>query len=257
MGAVRIVLVVALGFAAGAGPLPAQRQQLVLGGFYHRVSGGFGDWSGATARLTLAGERNAWYVDARAQRAFGDEGVYGAITHVRDLSSRLFISLGFGGGTGEFVLPDARADATVHVKLGASRRVVVFAGGMLLDAKSGFEDRAATAGLTWYASDRAVLEIGGRINWSDPGSVRSERGFAAATLGRSGARLVVLRANAGREGYQLTGVAQTLRRFDSQEAEILWQEPIGRGVGIAVGATWYHNPFYDRTGGSVGLFYAW
>ncbi len=243
---------------AVAGPLAAQgRSRVEIGGFHHRVSDGFGHWSGTTVRLTIAGSGSTWYLDGRAQRAFEDEGIYGGLTGVVDLGSRVFVSGGVGGGSGGFVLPDLRADAALHLKLGAARRVVVYAGATWVDAKRGFEDRAAALGLTWYASARAVLEAGGRLNWSDPGDVRSERALASATLGTPGRRLVVLRANVGREGYQLTGVAATLRRFESQEADVSWQEPLGRRWGIAVGATWYHNPFYTRAGASLGFFHAW
>jgi YaiO family outer membrane protein len=245
----------ALGVAAGA---EAQdRSQISVSGFHHRVSNGFGHWSGAAARLTLSGNRSAWYVDAKGQRAFGDEGVYGAVTFVGDLTSRLFVSAGLGSGTGDFVFPDLRADAAVHLKLGSARGIVVFAGGTLVNAKLGFEDRATFGGLTWYASPRVVLEIGGRLNWSDPGGVRSERVNASATLGRTGGRLVVFRGNAGREGYQLAGPGQVLRRFDSHEAEALWQEPLARRWSLVLGGTWYHNPFYDRAGASIGLAHGW
>lgn len=255
LGRLSLWCAAALGVAAGAEA--QERSQIAVSAFHHRVSDGFGHWSGAAARLTLNGSGSAWYVDAKGQRAFGDEGVYGALTFVGDLTSRVFVSAGLGSGTGDFVFPDLRADAAVHLKLGAARRLVVFAGGTRVDAKLGFEDLAAFGGLTWYASSRAVLEVGGRINWSDPGVVRSERVNASATLGRSGGRLVVLRGNAGREGYQLAGPGQVLRRFDSHEAEALWQEPLARRWSLVLGGTWYHNPFYDRAGASIGLAHGW
>jgi YaiO family outer membrane protein len=233
------------------------RSQLTVSGFHHRVSNGFGHWSGAAARLTLGGSRSAWYLDAKGQRAFGDDGVYAALTWVGDLSSRLFVSAGLGAGSGDFVFPDLRADAAIHLKLGPARRVIVFAGATLVNAKLGFEDQAVFGGVTWYASARAVLELGGRINWSDPGDVRSERVNASATLGRVGRRLFVLRGNGGREGYQLTGAGQILRRFDSYEAEAVWQEPLARRWSLVLGGVWYHNPFYDRRGASIGVAYGW
>jgi YaiO family outer membrane protein len=253
----RLPLWCAAALCVAAGAEAQERSHIAVSGFHHRVSDGFGHWSGAAARLTLSGSRSAWYVDAKGQRAFGDEGVYGAVTFVGDLTSRMFLSAGLGSGTGDFVFPDLRADAAMHLKLGSARRVVVFAGGTLVNAKLGFEDRAAFGGVTWYASAQAVLEVGGRINWSDPGGVRSERVNASATLGRTGGRLVVLRGNAGDEGYQLAGPGQVLRRFDSHEAEVLWQEPVARRWSLVFGGTWYHNPFYDRAGASIGLAHGW
>jgi YaiO family outer membrane protein len=118
----RVSLWCAAALLVAANAEAQERSQVSVSGFHHRVSNGFGHWSGAAARLTLSGSRSAWYVDAKGQRAFGDEGVYGAVTFVGDLTSRLFVSAGLGSGTGDFVFPDLRADAALHLKLGSARR---------------------------------------------------------------------------------------------------------------------------------------
>ncbi len=70
-------------------------------------------------------------------------------------------------------------------------------------------------------------------------------------------RLVALRGGAGTEGYQLTGIAATLRRFRSQEAGVSWREWIGARFGLVLGGELYHNPFYPRAGVSLGVFRGW
>ncbi|HEX7024114.1 MAG TPA: YaiO family outer membrane beta-barrel protein [Gemmatimonadales bacterium] len=243
-------------------PLPAQNPAagaswIEAGGFYQRVTNGFGDWRGAYGRAVIAGSRNVWYLDARAQEAFRDQGVYGSVANVHTLSGRVYSQLGIGGGTGEFVLPDLRLDASLSVKLGRARRVIATAGATWVDAKSGYRDRSVFGALTWYAPGSVMIEGGSRLTWSNPGNVASARGYGSLSLGRTGSTLVTLRGSAGSEGYQLTGVTQTLNRFDSQEAGVTLRQWMGGSSGLVVGGDWYHNPFYTRSGASVGLFHAW
>ena len=241
--------------AAAQAPAPGA-SWIEAGGFYHRVSGDFGDWKGGYVRAVLSGARNVWYLDAKGQEAFRDQGVYGALANVHSFGSRVYSQLSIGGGTGVYVLPELRLDGALAIKLGRRKSVVATAGGTWVKSKSIYKDRAAFGGLVWYAGP-AVLEVAGRINWSDPNAVRSERINGAITLGRSGHRLVVIRGGAGTEGYQLTGTASTLRRFRSQEAGLSWRQWTGRHFGLVLGGELYHNPFYTRAGVSLGFFRAW
>ena len=254
-----LALALALGWLheSAAAQAPALGASWIeAGGYYHRVGGGFGDWKGGYLRSVISAARDVWYLDARAQEAFGDRGVYGSFANVHSFGSRVYTHVSVGGGSGTYVFPDLRLDAAVAVKLGAARSLVVTAGGTFVKAKSVYEDRALFGGLVWYTGP-AVLELSGRVNWSDPGAVRSERINGAVTLGRPGSRLVVVRAGAGSEGYQLTGVPATLRRFQSQEAGLSWREWTGGKFGVVLGGELYHNPFYTRAGVSLGVFRGW
>lgn len=258
----RLMTVVWLGLvlsrgAAHAQSAPPGTSWVEAGGFYHPVSNGFGHWKGGYARAVLSGARDVWYLDAKAQEAFGDRGVYGALANVHTFGSRLYSQIGVGGGTGSYVLPDLRLDAALATKLGSDRSLVITAGGTFVKAKSIYEDRAAFGSLTWYAAAGVVAELGGRINWSDPNAVRSERAHAALTLGRSGRTLVALRGSAGTEGYQLTGAAATLRRFRSKEIGFTWRQWAGGRFGFVLGGEVYDNPFYTRAGASLGVFRGW
>lgn len=236
---------------------PPPSSWVEAGAFYHHVTDDFGDWKGGYARAVLAGSRDVWYLDAKAQEAFRDRGVYGALANVHTFSDRFYTQVGIGAGTGDFVLPDLRLDASLNFKLGSARSLVFTAGGTLVDAKSGFEDRALFGSLTWYAGASVLLEGGARINWSNPGSVSSVRGYGSLSVGRSGSSLFSLRGSAGGEGYQLAGPGAPLREFNSEEAGLSWRIWFARSVGMVVGGDWYHNPFYTRTGASFGLFHAW
>jgi len=238
---------------AGAQAPPGPAGWVQAEAFYHRVTNGFGDWKGVGARLVAPAGSAGWYLEAQAQEAFRDRGVYGAVGLRQQLGAGWFTLLGAGAGTGEFALPDLRADWTLGKAWG---RVVANAGATYVNAKRGFEDLAVRGGLALYFPG-AVLEGGGRINWSWPEAVRSERGYGALTLGHERRRYVTLRASGGREGYQLTGVAATARRFRSYEGSVAWREWLGSGWGFVLQGVWYDNPFYTRTGASVGIFRHW
>lgn len=227
-------------------------------GFAHRVSNGFGNWSGGRLRAVLPlGRSDVLYLEGTGQRAFGDEGVFGSVAHQHSFGDGWISFLGAGGGTGEFYFPELRLDAALSRKLLASRRLVATIGGTWVRSKAAYRDRAAQASLTGYLGPTVVVEAGARLNWSTPGDVASQRGFLALTLGRAGSRYVVLRGAAGSEGYQLTGSGATEQKFNSTEAAISWRQWLGGTLGFVLGGEWYDNPFYTRTGVQLGLFAGW
>lgn len=256
-------LVALLGVAAGAGRAqaqvtpPAGQSWVELGGFYHSVSNGFGDWKGGYFRGVSSSRRNVWYLEAKGQEAFKDNGGYGSIANVHSFGSRVYTQIGIGGGTGNYTLPEARVDLALSVKLGRARSVILTGGGTWVRAKTIYEDKAAFGSLTWYAGPTVVATVGGRVNWSDPNAVRSERGEGSLTLGRWGTAQLTLRGRAGTEGYQLTGTATTLQRFKSQEGGASLRAWTGHNWGVVLGGEYYHNPFYSRSGGSAGVFLGW
>ena len=260
-GHVRPGVFLTLAFAAAA-PLAAQSPPpggswIEAGGFYQHVTNDFGDWRGGYARAVLAGARNVWYLEAKGQRAFRDDGFYGSVANVHTWSSRFYTQLGVGAGSGKYVLPALREDLSLNFKLGRARAVILTVGETYVNSQLVYEDRSFFGSLSWYASGDVLLEAGGRVNWSDPGGVRTGRGTGALVLGLSGRTQVTLRGGAGSEGYQLVGAATALRRFQSQEASVIVRHGHGRGWGLSLEGDWYHNPFYTRTGGQLGIFRAW
>jgi len=258
----RAALLILLALVYQDGPALAQARPpgsswVEAGGFYQHVSQGFGDWKGVYGRAVLVSARNAWYLDAKAQEAFRDKGVYGSLANVHTFSSRFYTLLGVGGGSGDFVLPDLRLDASLNFKVGRSRALILTAGGTFVDAKLGYRDKALFGSLTWYAGGSLLFEAGARANWSNPGAVGSARGYGSLSVGKNGGDLLALRGSAGTEGYQLTGLSATLRKFRSQEAGLSWRHWFSRAFGSVLGGDWYHNPFYTRAGAAVGFFRAW
>ncbi len=228
-------------------------------GFYHDVTNGFGDWRGVGLRLHApVGHSTIWNVDALGEEAFGDRGGYLSIGHRHQFGPSWFTYLSVGSGTGDFLFPDLRTDITLGKAWLPRRNLVTMVGMTYVNAKEGFEDLALEGSLAMYFPG-VVVQAGGRVNWSYPDAVRSSRGFGAVTLGRERSRTFTLRASGGWEGYQLTGVDSTRRRFRSQEGSLAWREWLGGGgaVGFLLQAEVYHNTFYDRKGLTLGIFHYW
>lgn len=242
-----------------AAPLAAQGPAgwIQAEAFYHDVTNAFGDWKGAALRLVApAGRSTVVYAEAIGQEAFGDRGMYGSLGLRQQLGPSWFTMGSVGGGTGEYFFPKARADLVIGKAWLARRNLVTMVGGTWVKSKDVYEDRAVSGSLAAYFPG-VTVEAGGRINWSDPEAVRSERGFGAVTFGRERVRYVTIRGSAGWEGYQLTGAEDTRRRFRSWEAAIAWREWVTGTLGTFVAAEWYDNPFYTRRGVTVGLFRHW
>lgn len=248
-----IVLAVSGRTAAAQGPAGWLQAE----GFYHHVTNDFGDWKGVALRAVApAGSRNIWYGDLLAQEAFDDRGVYAVVANRHIFSPSWFSLVSVGTGTGDFFFPDLRADAALGKAWLPRRNLVTILGATYVKSKSIYEDFAVSGTVATYFPG-VTLEAGGRINWSWPDAIRSERVYGAITLGRERQRLIVLRAGGGTEGYQLTGVVETERSFSSSEATVSWREWLGGHVGFVLGGEFYDNPFYTRTGVVFGLFRHW
>lgn len=242
---------------AGA-PAAAQRPSAWLQGdiAYHGVTNGFGDWRRAGLRAVVPQGAATWYAEVSGGEAFRDRGVWLGAAHRQGFGRDWFTFIGVGAGTGAYYLPDLRLDAQVGRAWLPSRTLVTSVGVMYADSKSSYRDLAFTGSVASYFAGGAV-EVGGRLNRSTPGDVTTGRGHLALTLGRDRVRYVTLRAATGDEGYQLTGTTSTEQRFRSSEASASWREWLGGGLGGIVQLEWYDNPFYTRTGVTLGLFHHW
>lgn len=239
-------------------PRPSLDRRLDLYADRHQVSGGYGDWRGVGLRLSVpVGTRNTWFVEALQRNAFRDAGTYLSVANQHVWNERVYSFASVGSGSGYFVLPDLRADASLSAKWGSRRAFVTTLGTTVIDAKRGYRDVGGFAALTGYLSPWAVAEGGVRLTRSTPGDVDAARGNGALTLGRQGKTVMVLRGSSGREGFQLLGANATVRRFSSHEGAASLRQWFGAYGGVLVQGEHYRNPFYRRTGVTLGVFAHW
>jgi len=254
--------VLALTAAVYALVVPATAQQGPPGwiqaeGFYHAVTDDFGDWKGVALRAVVpSGRSNIWYGDLMALEAFNDRGVYASAGNRHFFGPNWFTFASVGAGSGDFYLPDLRADAAVGHAWLEKKNLVTILGATYVNSKDIYEDFALLGSIAAYFPG-VTAEVGLRINWSWPDAVQSERVWGAVTVGHERRRLVVFRGGGGSEGYQLTGTEQTRQRFHSYEGSASWREWLGGHGGLLAGIEVYDNPFYTRTGVTLGFFRHW
>jgi YaiO family outer membrane protein len=246
--------------APGTATPPAPAPEKILtnyveaGGSYRQLSNGFGRWSGGYARGVLAQGKNIWNGEVNGQHEFGDAGVYLAAGDTYNFNSDWYASLTLGSSVGGFFWPRFRADAFVNRKWAERKQLITTFGFGYYAAKDVHRDRSFFLGTTYYFQGPWIIEDGVRFNISNPGTVFSPSGFVAVTEGRNKQHYVTVNAGFGQEAYQLIGPSAVLTRFASQTLTITWRQWVGKNWGFNLVADYYHSPFYQRGGGSLGLF---
>jgi len=239
---------------------PALAQEKILtnfveaGGSYRQLTNGFGDWSGGYARGVYSEGKNIWSGEINGQHEFGDGGVYLAAGDTYNINPDWYASLTLGSSVGGFFWPRFRADAFLNRKWLSRKQLITTLGYGYYAAKDVHRDQSVFIGTTYYFTKPWILDDGVRFNVSNPGAVFSPSGFAALTQGTNKHHYITLNAEFGEEAYQLVGPAAVLSRFNSQSLTITWRQWTGKNWGFDLIADYYHSPFYERGGGSFGLF---
>ena len=225
-----------------------------VGGSYRQLTNGFGVWSGGYARGVLAIGKNVWNAEVNGQHEFSDGGVYLAAGDTYNLNSDWYASLTLGSSVGGFFWPRFRADAFVSRKWRARKQLITTLGYSYYASKDVHRDQSVFIGTTYFFRGAWIVEEGVRFNVSNPSVVFSPAGFAAVTEGRNQRHYVTVNVGFGQEAYQIVGPTTVLTRFPSQNMTITWRQWTGKTWGFNLVGDYYHNPFYERGGGSIGFF---
>lgn len=239
---------------AAAAPDNTLTNYVEVGGSYRQLSNDFGDWSGGYARGVFAEGKNIWNGEVNGQHEFGAGGVYLAAGDTYNFNSDWYGSLTLGSSVGGFFWPRFRADAFVNRKLLSRKQLIATLGYGYYASKDVHRDQSVFFGTTYYFQKPWIIEDGIRLNVSNPGVVFSPAGFVAITEGRNQHHYVTVNAGFGEEAYQIVGPSTVLSRFQSQNLTITWRQWTGKTWGFNFVADYYHSPFYQRGGGSFGLF---
>jgi len=224
------------------------------GGSYRELSNDYGHWTGGYARGVVVVGANTVNAEVNEQYEFGDTGAYMAAGDTYVFNSDWYGSLTLGTSAGGFFWPRFRSDGFINRKWSERKQFITTVGFGYYMAKDVHRDSSLFVGGTYYFRKPWLLEGGVRLNVSNPGAVFSPFGFLALTQGRNKHHYVSLNAGAGQEGYQIIGPTTVLTSFASQTVTLTWRQWLGSNWGVNVVADYYHNPFYERYGGVIGVF---
>lgn len=224
------------------------------GGNYLALSNGFGYWAGGYSRAVYSRGNDVWNGEINAQHEFGDAGVYFAAGDTHTFNADWYGSLTVGSSGGGFFWPRYRTDVFLSKKWMGRKQFITTGGFGYYAAKDPHRDRVFYVGSAYYFTKPWIVEEGMYFNLSSPGAVFAPAGFVAVTQGRDKHQYIVVRAGFGEEGYQLIGPSVSLTQFQSQTVTVTWRKWMGNNWGFNFVTDYYHNPFYNRGGSSVGFF---
>jgi YaiO family outer membrane protein len=227
---------------------------LEVGVSYHELSNDFGRWSGGYFHGVLVKGKNIWSAEINGEHEFSGAGVYLAVGDTYNFNSDWYASLTVGSSAGGFFWPRFRADGFINRKWSKRKQFITTLGFGYYAAKDVHRDHSIFLGTIYYFQKPWIIEDGFRLNVSNPGTVVSPSGFVAVTQGHNKKRYITLKAGFGQEAYQLVGPSTALTRFPSQTFDITWRQWVRKGWGFNLVASYYHSPFYERGGGSIGFF---
>ncbi|MEM5275547.1 YaiO family outer membrane beta-barrel protein [Cupriavidus taiwanensis] len=188
------------------------------------------------------------------QRHFGDQGTFFGLGYTRNFNEDWYGFLSAGTSAGGFFLPEFRVDGMLFRKFLDKKNLVASAGFTYYRAKEIYTDKTLLLGLTYYFDAPWIVQLGARLNRSDPGNVRSNRGVAAIIYGRDKDQYITLKYDGGREAYQLTGAQSLLSDFTSHEVTLTWRKWFNKRYGMNLRAIYYENPSYRRKQAEIGFF---
>lgn len=188
------------------------------------------------------------------QRHFGDQGVFVGAGYTHVFNETWYGSLSAGTSEGGFFLPRKRVDGSISRKWLEKKNLISNIGLGYYQAKEIYSDRSLLLSALYYFDAPLIIEAGARMNESNPGGIRSNRGFAVLTYGKNKQHYLTLRYEKGNEAYQLVEASTAISDFSSNEISLIWRQWLSKDFGFNVLANHYNNPNYTRSGIQVGIF---
>ncbi|MGO4809388.1 YaiO family outer membrane beta-barrel protein [Cupriavidus sp. 2MCAB6] len=188
------------------------------------------------------------------QNHFGDQGTFFGAGYTRIFNEDWYGFLSAGTSSGGFFLPRVRVDGLLFRKFLEKKNLVASVGFTYYRAKEIYTDKTLLLGATYYFDGPWIIQAGARLNRSDPGNIRSNRGIIAVTYGRDKEQYITLKYDGGKEAYQLTGEQSILSDFTSHEVSLVWRKWITKRYGFNLRAVYYENPSYNRKQAEIGFF---
>jgi YaiO family outer membrane protein len=230
---------------------------------YVEFGGGYSDmyprpyvpWRDAYMRFVASGGRNTLSGEGSRENRYGDTGWYYNAGLARDFSENWFADVHAGSSVGGFFLPKLRVDSSINRKLLTNKQLVLTASFGYDKSKQINHDYRFGPALTYYTKWSVVGQGGVNFVRSFPGNLLDMSEYLAITQGHDKEHFITVRAELGREGYEIVGPQTALQDFAFRQYSGSWRQWIGLDWGVNVIFNHENTPFYRRNGGTVGFFF--
>jgi YaiO family outer membrane protein len=197
---------------------------------------------------------NAFSLETDRQARFGDSGYFGSIGLTHSFTSNLYTNAYVGSSVGGFFLPKFRVDGFVNYKLLPEKQLIANLGVGYDKAKTPNSAMRYMVGATYYLPFPVIIQGGATFTHANPGSILATTYNLAVTQGREKEHYITIRAEIGREGYEVVNVANPLVDFPIHSYSGTWRQWIGMNWGFNFNFQRELNPYYNRNGATLGFF---
>ncbi|HXB20132.1 MAG TPA: YaiO family outer membrane beta-barrel protein [Candidatus Solibacter sp.] len=214
----------------------------------------FAPWGDAYLRGVMSRGSNALNGELIRQVRYSDTGWYYNLGWIRTWNPDWYTEVSAGSSTRGFFLPKFRANALINRKI-LARKQLVLTGGVGYDKSKTVNDATRfQAGGTYYFERPFVLQGGVTWTHANPGGILARSQYLAVTQGHDKEHYISVRAEIGREGYELIGPQTTLFNFVVHNYSVNWRQWIGPNWGVNLAFEHERNPSFRRNGGTLGIF---
>jgi len=197
---------------------------------------------------------NSFSLETDRQARFGDSGYFGSIGLTHSFTSNLYANAYVGSSVGGFFLPKFRFDGFVNYKLLPEKQLVANFGVGYDKAKTVNSAMRYMVGATYYFQFPIIVQGGATFTRANPGNILATTYNLAVTEGREKEHYITVRAEIGREGYEVVNTANPLVDFPIHSYSGTWRQWIGMNWGLNFNFQREINPYYNRNGATLGFF---
>ena len=236
---------------------------LELGGSRSDLTAPIQPWTDLYLRGVLQPfARDTFNVDVERQARYGDSGWLYSLGATHVFTDFLYADVTGGISRGGFFIPKYSAAAHVNYKTLPRKQLVVY-GGVGIDRGKFFNGLTPNAnrfevGSTYYFADWPfIVQEGFTLTQANPGNITAPAGYLAITEGHYKEHYITVRAELGREGYELFESHRsqfTAFNFPIHNYTGTWRQWIGNNWGVNASFERYVNPYFNRNGATIGLF---
>lgn len=224
-------------------------------GSHSSVSNSQPSWNDIFLRGGMSFSSNTVNVELSRQSRFGDSGWYYNGGWIHTWTPKWYTDVHLGTSTGSFFLPRFRTDAYVHRKVLSREQLVLNFGAGYDKSRLQASAYRIEPGAAYYF-DRVPVVLEGGVTWtqSQPGSILARSQYVAVTEGRAKEHYIALRAEVGREAYEIIQGQATAFNFPIRNFAGTWRQWLAPNWGLNFNIEHDGNPFYHRLGGTIGIF---